>query len=141
MKIKTRSGVKEARQLSLTGDEYTVENLNPQSRAVKSLEMAIKRAVVLSEVIDKHVQQVGAEKAGSLPPERWYLKDADLTEIWGKGWKHHPEYVAWPITYALWVTGGLRRSVEDAMLCLPTESRDKVAELVRKRYKMEPDDD
>ncbi len=103
--------------------------------------MTVKRAVVLSEVIDQHVQAVGYEQAGATPPERAWHKDADMQEIWGKYWRNHPEYRAWDITYQLWLTGGLRRSVDDAMLCLPTESKDKVAELVRKRYIKEPNSD
>lgn len=102
--------------------------------------MAIKRAIVLSEVIEKHVTAVGHGWAEERQPERAFQKDADLIEIWGKHWRSHPEYRNWGITYNQWLTGALRRSVEDAMLNLPTGSRDKIGQLVRKRYKLEPED-
>lgn len=139
MKVKTRGGVKEAKQLGFDGTTITVEALNPRSRPVKSLEMTIKRAVVLSEVISKHVHQVGPGRAAFVPLGRTGQKDADLVEIWGKHWRNHPEYRAWDITYDQWLTGALRRSIDDAMLNLPEASREKVAEMVRKRFKIEPE--
>lgn len=136
MKVKTRSGVKEAKQLGFDGTEITVEALNPRSRPVKSLEMAIKRAVILSEIIDKHVQAVGHERAAVEPVVRTWQKDADLIEVWGKHWWNHPEFREWGITYDQWLTGKLRRSIDDAMLNLPQASREKVADMVRKRFKV-----
>ena len=138
LKIKTRHGVKEASWKN--HPTYTVENLNPNSRAVKTIEMTVKRAIILSQICADHLHHQGHDQAATTPPERWYLKDADLTDMWGRHWRQHPEYRAWPIVYQQWLGGSLRRSIDDTMRQLPEISRAKIEETVRKRYRLEPDD-
>jgi hypothetical protein len=118
-------------------EDYTVENLNPRSQAVKSLEMVVRRAIALDKLAQRHTDICNSfEIDPYVSPRIWGSidkraggPDNPRTLIGELGLDDLELDRQWPVLYRAWVTGSLDRQIREMLDSLPAEIRQA------KRYK------
>ena len=120
-------------------ENYTVEDLNPRSRAVKDLEMSARRGIALAKLCRRHLDLCQGDVAMALrdDPRMWGsmtkkagTKDHNphslLNEAFGGPHnsllRHH-----WRTVFMAWYTGGLEIQIQGILRALP--------KAVAKKYK------
>lgn len=113
-----------------------VENLNPRSRAVKDLEMSVRRTLSLEQLCAQHLERCDDDlwAAGTTSPLNWGSIDKVtgsnvanpktlVKEVFGEQYWAHPEWSQWHRLMQAWYDGSLRRQREAALRNLPQKIR------------------
>ena len=116
-----------------------VEDLNPRSHAVRDLRMAVKRAMILTDLMHECYVRSGSRinvlkqnpppTFGSTSFEHVDRKGqihTAMREVWGDQYWSNPEYRSWPDLVEMWRTGSLDRQINDMAANLPTSVRKKL---------------
>jgi len=115
-----------------------VEDLNPRSKAVKDLEMAVRRALALEQLCVQHLERCNGdiEEARTAQPSTFGSIDKQvgsnvanpktlIKEVFGEAYYAHPEWTMWPHLFDAWYSGSLRRQREAVLRNLPSNVRKK----------------
>ena len=116
--VNTRKGQVEACALGYVA-EATVEDLNPRSRPVKSLEMAVKRGWALDKIMSTWLafNRDDLDATKRLNPIPYFtVEDGSIIRMVND----------WPWAVGHWYSGGLRRSIEATLDNLPSTVRDRL---------------
>lgn len=119
------------------GPRYTIEDLNPRSRAVKDIEMSVRRGIALAKLCRRHLDLYKGDVAKALK---------DDPRMWGSVSKkqgsreHNPHSLIkeafggesdpllrghWRELFMAWYTGGLEIQIQAARACLPKKLASK----------------
>lgn len=112
---------------------YTVEDVNPNGQAVKSLEMSIKRGRMLAKLCRWALEAAEGDPRYARKLVPWVsgygAKPSVVNFVFGE-----PGYAAerryrewWPWLFDQWYNGGLERSEQDALANLPAKVRAKLS--------------
>lgn len=111
--------------------EYTVENVNPRSHAVRDIRMSVQRAIRLDIALGillaeaKTVDKLSSDPWGAY----WLLTKAPLVEAVRMVRKEQ-----WPWVVSHWYTGGLRESIEQGKANLPASVVEKIEKDAKAEY-------
>lgn len=95
------------------GKRQHYHQLNPNSQAVKSIEMTIRRALDLLLVFDTEVID---DDLSTVPPSKW-------KKIYGDGWYNEPEVRNMMELYRRYQTKTFHQQVIDMAAMLPADVR------------------
>ena len=128
----------EAANLTVRPEVAGVEQLNPRSRAVKTLEMAVRRADGVAQLCEQHLTRCEGDirVARSTSPTTWGSIDkkpgSDIANprtlvrtIFGDAYWAHPEWPLWSSLFDAWYDGRIRRQREAVLANLPATIRNK----------------
>jgi hypothetical protein len=127
---------------------YTIEDLNPNSRAVKDIEMTVRRGLALAKLCRVHLDlhEGDVSKAVACDPREW----GSMPKKKGKKYSHNPHTLLsetfasvhdpmlrkhWKVLFFTWYSGGLDSQIRAAINCLPNA----VANKYRKEQVVEPE--
>lgn len=99
----------------MMSDTFSVNDMKPTARAVKDQEMAIRRAYDLNEGLMSALSQEGTLDRVKSLHRSVMLDHKPLRDLFYNStpeWRYQEAW-AWVVDH--WYSGGLKRSVEDAM--------------------------
>lgn len=144
MKLASAKSEATAKRRKAKDAPTSVEDLNPRGQIVKSAEMTVRRAQMLSALCRQHLDLCEGDihRAKRETPAVWgsldvrkMKKQSDgaapvnprklLHDIWGDTWYVHPEYLAWSDLFEQWWDGGLEDQIDGLLFVLPEAVRSK----------------
>lgn len=138
MRVKTKAGMvvmtpamREARTVAaLLGPTYTVENLNPRSKAATEIVMSIRRGYTLIDLCSEWLALNEGRPAEAQYHHPFFSGHDSLKRKIKEAFAVESEYLAarrwadwWPWLFGLWLKGSLERQLEEAALNLPSSLR------------------